>query len=82
VIALGPDMGIWFALSAESRIAARKADDWLRREKARAASRSSKEPSVIGAAISTSLPTRKIIEGYPIVIFGCDRAQRTPSRTG
>jgi hypothetical protein len=60
----------------------RGADDWLRRKKASAALSSSKEPSVIGDAISTSLPTRKITEENPTVIFGERRAQTTPSRSG
>jgi hypothetical protein len=60
----------------------RRADDWPRRKQASAASSSSKEPSVIGDAISTSLPTRKITEADPTAIFGGRQPQTTPSGIG
>jgi hypothetical protein len=60
----------------------RGTDDWLKRKKASAASSSSKEPSVIGELISTSLPTRKITEEYLTGIFGGRRAETIPSKIG
>jgi hypothetical protein len=52
------------------------------KKKSTAALSSSKERSVIGEPISTSLPTRKITEENPTGIFGGRRAETIPWRIG